>query len=179
MMQKQIRLKAKNHVFRGLCLLFLCLVTMAPAWGQAPGGGAPQGRGQQGGGPSVAPETTLVIRETPENLDRIEQLIKTLDIAPRQVFIEAHIFDISLDDTNSTGVDWSALMTQIGRDTPLWQYDHTVLGETAGNGTFRLGNLNSDHFSMLLRSLKTNNKARSLSNPRITALNGQVANIMI
>ncbi|OGK12740.1 MAG: hypothetical protein A2W80_18235 [Candidatus Riflebacteria bacterium GWC2_50_8] len=184
MKQNKIRLAAGNLTLRIVCLTFLCLVIMLPAWAQAPGqaggqtSGSVQGRGQQKGS-SAAPEITLVIRETPENLERIEQLIKTLDIAPRQVFIEAHIFDISLDNNNSTGVDWSALMTQIGRDTPLWQYDHTVLGESAGNGTFRLGNLNSDHFSMLLRSLKTNNKARSLSNPRITALNGQVANIMI
>lgn len=181
MKQKQIRLTATNLILRVMCLVFLCLVIITPAWSQGTGGQGGRGgqTGAQSGGSNVSPEMTLVIRETPENLARIEQLIKTLDVAPRQVFIEAHIFDISLDNQNSTGVDWSALMTQLGRDTPLWQYDHTVLGDTGSNATFRFGSLSSEHFSILMRSLKTNNKARSLSNPRVTALNGQAANIQI
>ncbi|MBU1108901.1 MAG: hypothetical protein KKB51_19645 [Candidatus Riflebacteria bacterium] len=165
-------------MLRVLCLVILCLTATMPVWAQAQGQAAGQSAGQSGGG-SISPEVTLVIRETPANLDKIEQLIKTLDIPPRQVFIEAHIFDISLDNQNSTGVDWSALMTQLGRDTPLWQYDSTVLGAAASNATFKFGSLSSEHFSILMRSLKTNNKARSLSNPRVTTLSGQQANISI
>ncbi|RCK80079.1 MAG: Type IV pilus biogenesis protein PilQ [Candidatus Ozemobacter sibiricus] len=132
-----------------------------------------------GGAVSPAPlETTLIIRETPENLLKIEQIIKSLDVPPRQVLIEAHIFDVALDDQNSTGIDWSALMTQLGRTEPLWQFDQT-LAPAGGNGVLRFGTLSNEHFTLLLRGLKKNNRARSLSNPKVTAMNGQNALIEV
>jgi type II secretory pathway component GspD/PulD (secretin) len=167
------RKKNIQTVLKTLFAVALCLFAAIPLWGQA------GGSGDSSEAEITPPEKTIVIRETPANLKKIEQLIKTLDVAPKQVFIEAHIFDITLDEQNSTGIDWSALMTQLGRDAPLWQYDQSTLGETGGNGTFRFGSLSSDHFSLLMKSLKKNNKARSLSNPKVTALNGREATIEI
>ncbi|MBF0501922.1 MAG: type II secretion system protein GspD [Candidatus Riflebacteria bacterium] len=134
-----------------------------------------------GGTPSVSTqmlETTLIIRETPENLVKIEQIIKSLDVPPKQVIIEAHIFDITLDHNNSTGIDWSTFLTQAGRALPLIQYDHTT-GLSGGNGTLRIGTLNNEHFSFLLKGLQGDKRAKSLSNPKITGTNGLPALISV
>ncbi len=156
-----------------LCGILSLAIGRIPAFGQAASDGG-------GGGSAVSQENTFVIRETPDNLKRIDQIIKSLDVAPKQVLIEAHIFDISLTEENSTGFDWSTLMTQIGRNKPLWTYNHNVTDpEIAGNGAFRFGSLDNEHFSLLLKGLKSNNRARSLSNPKITAISGQNANISI
>ena len=162
-----------------LLVLFLGF-RLSILYGQAAGGaaGGGGGGGGLGGGGSTPLESTLVIRETPENLLKIEQIIKSLDIAPRQVLIEAHIFDVSLDDQNSTGIDWSAIMMQLGRQEPLWKFDQT-LAPTGGNGAIRFGTLNNENFTLLLRALKSNNRAKSLSNPKVTAINGQQATIEI
>lgn len=153
-----------------LCGILSLAISRIPAFGQA----APAG----GGAASVPLESTFVIRETPDNLRKIEQIIRSLDVPPKQVLIEAHIFDVALDDENSTGIDWSALMTQIGRQNPLWQFDQT-LAPAGGNGVLRFGTLSNEHFSLLLRGLKKNNRARSLSNPKVTAMNGQNALIEV
>lgn len=157
----------------GLLCIGLCLAAgVATVSGQAAMGG-----GASGGG--IPQENTLVIRETPDNLKRIEQIIRRLDVAPRQVLIEAHIFDVVLDDQSSTGIDWSSLMTQIGRTNPLWQYDHSVLGAEGGNGTFRFGTLSQEHFQLVMKGLKKDNRARSLSNPKVTTISGQRATIEV
>lgn len=155
-----------------LCGILSLAIGRVPAFGQA----APAGGGT--GGASVPLESTFVIRETPDNLKKIEQIIRSLDVPPKQVLIEAHIFDVALDDENSTGIDWSAMMTQLGRQAPLWQFDQT-LAPTGGNGILRFGTLSNEHFSLLLRGLKKNNRARSLSNPKVTAMNGQNALIEV
>ncbi len=155
-----------------LCGILSLASGRIPAFGQA----APTGGGSGGG--AVPLESTFVIRETPDNLKRIEQIIRSLDVPPKQVLIEAHIFDVALDDENSTGIDWSAMMTQLGRQNPLWQFDQT-LAPTGGNGILRFGTLSNEHFSLLLRGLKKNNRARSLSNPKVTAMNGQNALIEV
>ncbi len=129
-------------------------------------------------GGAAPDELTLLIRDTPGNLARIEQIIRSIDVPPKQVLIEAQIFDIALSEDNSTGIDWSTVVTQLGRTEPLFQYDH-MTGVTAGNGALKFGTLNSEHFTMLLRSLKSNKRARSLSNPKVTAMNGRNAQITV
>lgn len=170
-------------------ILMLGICGLSTIYGQAPGGGTSggtsgsSGSGVQAGGAGSG-ENTLIIRETPENLAKIEQIIKSLDIAPKQVLIEAHIFDISLDHSNSTGMDWSAIITQLGHKGPLWQYSHATgmrdsSGNPNGNGNLQFGTLDNEHFTLLLSGLKKNSKARSLSNPKVTALTGQQAIIQI
>ncbi len=51
----------------------------------------------------------VVVEDLPESLARIAAYIAQVDYPPRQVLIEAHILQVTLDDTNNCGVDLSAL----------------------------------------------------------------------
>lgn len=166
-----LRLRFKHYILLTAVLCVFLVWTGVSSFGQSAGGGASGG--------SVRPEATFVIRETPENLTRIEQIIERLDVAPKQVLIEAHIFDIALDDENATGIDWSTLITQVGRTAPIFQYDHSVSGGDAGNGTLRFGTLSNEHFQMVMKGLRKNNRARSLSNPKVTTINNRQATISV
>lgn len=130
------------------------------------------------GNEGIPEEQTFVIRDTPQNLMKIEQLIRSLDLPPRQVLIEAHIFDVALDHTNSMGIDWGTIMTQLGRSEPLWQFNQT-LGQSGGAGSLRFGTLSNEHFTLLLNGLRSNNRAKSLSNPKIIALSGRKSSIAV
>ncbi|NLI77065.1 MAG: type II secretion system protein GspD [Candidatus Riflebacteria bacterium] len=156
----------------------LLVLLLASGATMVSGQAAPQG------GAATPLENTLIIRETPENLMKIEQILKTLDLPPKQVLIEAHLFDVSLDKSNSTGMDWTALMTQLGRTQPLWQFSNSGVprgedGNPSGMGNFKLGTLDNEHFTMLLSGLRKDNRARSLSNPKVTTVNGQQAVISV
>jgi general secretion pathway protein D len=59
--------------------------------------------------PRVVPNLTdnsLLILATPEEYDSILRLLRELDIPPRQVLIEAKIFELQLTGALSWGLDW-------------------------------------------------------------------------
>ncbi len=157
----------------------LLVLLLASGATMVSGQAAPQGGAAGTAGTPL--ENTLVIRETPENLIKIEQLLKSLDLPPKQVLIEAHIFDVVLDDSNATGIDWQALMTQLVRQDPLWSFSQAFPQPAAADSfsSLRFGTLSNEHFSLLLKGFAKNKRAKSLSNPKVVAVNGQTANITI
>jgi general secretion pathway protein D len=85
----------------------------------APTAGAPDltgsylgGYGAQGYGagariPRIVPnmfDNTLLIQGTPEEYEQILKLLDQLDVSPRQVLIEAKIYEVNLQDAFSSGV---------------------------------------------------------------------------
>jgi len=49
---------------------------------------------------------TLILRDNPETLNRLEELLKTLDAPTPQIYIQAAIAEISLTKDNATGIEW-------------------------------------------------------------------------
>jgi general secretion pathway protein D len=66
------------------------------------------GHGDQGPrSPRVVPnpfDNTLLIQGTPQEYEQIVRLLRQLDVAPRQVLIEARIYEVSLTGAFSSGV---------------------------------------------------------------------------
>ena len=71
--------------------------------GQAPGA-APSGQAM----PHVVPNpfnNTLLIQGTAQDYEQISNLIRQLDVAPRQVLIDAKIYEVDLDNEFAAGVE--------------------------------------------------------------------------
>ena len=49
----------------------------------------------------------VVVQDVAESVQRIEELVKTLDSAPRQVMIDAKLVELSKTDVEETGFNWS------------------------------------------------------------------------
>ena len=65
--------------------------------------------GGMGKGPRVVPNPTdnsLLILATPEEYDSITKMLSELDIPPRQVLIEARIYEVKLTGALSWGLNW-------------------------------------------------------------------------
>lgn len=65
--------------------------------------------GGSGKGPRVVPNPTdnsLLILATPEEYDSISKMLAELDIPPRQVLIEARIYEVKLTGALSWGLNW-------------------------------------------------------------------------
>jgi type IV pilus assembly protein PilQ len=83
--------------------------------GSASGGGAGSGGGSSGssigssGGDSMALNDVIVVYDYPENLARAAEVIKALDIRPKQVLVEATILSATLTEGMKLGVDWNLL----------------------------------------------------------------------
>ncbi|MBI4342894.1 MAG: hypothetical protein HY599_05970 [Candidatus Omnitrophica bacterium] len=159
-----------------------------------------------GGSSMLLDERTgaLIVTHAPYYLQQIEQLLVQLDVTPLQVLIEARFIELTLTDakewnfdasltgnlalrkghdrdgrTNSPKIQLSSTGTSLARGTKT---DFTNFSnQTAGNGlnlTLQ-GILTGTQYQAVLHALTDNKKTKTLSAPRITALNNQTATIKI
>ncbi len=49
---------------------------------------------------------SLFVRNTPENIKAIEDILETLDVNPPQVLIEARFIEVTVSDLRELGIDW-------------------------------------------------------------------------
>ena len=72
-----------------------------------PGGGFPGGAGTEFSHIRIVPEAInnlLMIQASTQEYEQIRQMLKDLDVVPRQVMIEAKIFEVDLSGALSAGV---------------------------------------------------------------------------
>ncbi|MFZ2957871.1 MAG: secretin N-terminal domain-containing protein [Candidatus Ozemobacteraceae bacterium] len=122
----------------------------------------------------------MIITDTQGNLEKIRELVAKLDVSPVQVTIDAHIYEIDLNEEERLGINWQKTIPIPG--TTENSFDMSIAPETAdagGTGVFRFGSLNVNQFKALLAMLKTHSFAKVLSNPVITTLNNRLANITV
>ncbi|MGE0632394.1 MAG: type IV pilus secretin PilQ, partial [Pseudobdellovibrionaceae bacterium] len=131
---------------------------------------------------------SLVITDTDENIKRIEQVVKSLDIAPPQVLIEGKIVEASESFSREFGVNWgfNGRAQRVGdmggrainmRPSLGVNNSSTIAGRNLNAG-FTLGTL--DIFGDLSAALslsENEQKVKVLSSPRIVALHNQQASI--
>jgi type II secretory pathway component GspD/PulD (secretin) len=122
---------------------------------------------------ALSERNMLVVEDTPDYLRQVSRILKEIDREPNQVFIEAKILQVTLSDSDVYGINWAR----------LFNYD-------SGDGAFGVTGLSSPgsglFFSLLtpnidvaLEALETMNRVRSLSSPKLLALEGQKASVVI
>jgi type IV pilus assembly protein PilQ len=132
-----------------------------------------------GGGDDLAVNDTIIIFDYPENIEKAEDVIRQLDVRPRQVLIEATILAARLTDDMQYGVNWNLLsglavtndviIDSAGVGTPV-QTDGFGLpaGGTGLTVGFAAGNVRA-----ILTALETITDTTLLANPKILAVNKQ------
>ncbi len=136
--------------------------------------------GAAGGGTATGRQDMMIITDTPNNLERIREIIEKLDIAPLQVTIDAQIYEIDLNEEERLGINWQKQIPIAGTSESVFDMSISPEESTAGGtGVFRFGSLSVNQFRALLAMLKTHSFAKVLSNPVITTLNNRQANITV
>jgi len=125
-------------------------------------------------------EYTLLVEDTLAYVERISSLVEQIDVAPKQVLIEATLLEIVHDDDLTFGVELG--VTQINGNTIFraltsgFAQDVTALPETA-QGMFA-GILTEDT-ETFVEALAEVGNVKMLANPKILAVNRQKAQIII
>ena len=146
----------------------------------------------------------LIVTHAPFYHQQIERLLAELDIVPQQVLIETRFMEVTLTDTLEWGFDAAltgnvALSKKDAPDgstqSPAVQLSSTgttlargskyaftdFANQTSGNGlnlTLQ-GVLTGTQYEAVLHALAENKRTKTLSAPRVTALNNQTATIKI
>jgi type IV pilus assembly protein PilQ len=159
------------------------------------------------GGDNLAFQDTIVVRDYPENIAQIEELLKRLDVRPRQVLVEATILSATLTEGMEFGIDLSlaggvaitgasatdtyTTTTEIDRGsaatTPISQIAGWTTGGTpievagfakAGGNGLRLG-IRAGDLSVFISALESITDVTVLANPKILAVNKQLGQVYI
>jgi len=151
------------------------------------------------GGDDLAAGDILVVRDYPENLEKVAQIIREVDVRPQQVLIEATILRATLDETNALGIDFNALagvdfrtlsststgMTSISPGAvPAGQLDdegatfRTDLNSAITSGGLTIGFI-SNNISFFIRALETVTDVSVLANPKLLVMNKQRGEVMV
>ena len=123
----------------------------------------------------------LVVSDLPEKMRHIERVVKAFDAEPLQVLIDAAIVETTLNNQFQRGVEWEKMfgerlenLSLVGKfpaSSTLAAFQQVKIGITSQN-TFRT-------LSNALQFLKTYGDTKVLSRPRIAAVNGQEAKILV
>lgn len=135
---------------------------------------------------------TILIKDTAETIDHIKDMIKVLDVAVKQVVIEARMVTVTDGAEQAIGVQWgvsndktsgtlSALdsinagtATTYSKRLNVNLASSTSSGNTAGVA-FQLGTIDGSLLDLQLNALETENKAEIISSPRVTTANQKEA----
>jgi len=134
------------------------------------------------------PSKTVIVQDTPENIEKVKVLLDYLDAIPRQVVIEAKILNVQLNDDMALGVNWEKILGEVrigtgGFSTAVMPTTGSVSPvPTTGSGVF--ANVitaagSSRQFTAALDALQTITKVDVLSTPKILAIHGKQARVQV
>ncbi len=148
----------------------------------APEAGSPLG----GMMPRIIPnpyDNTLLVQSTPEQWEQIKDLLDQLDVSPRQVLIDAKIYEVDLSGSFSAGVEAflqksnAALPNGIGG----YQVTGTSNASATANTILSAGTLVGQSRALLamLQLQETRTRAKVLSAPSVIATDSIPASITV
>jgi len=169
-------------------------ITPAAALGIAPSG-------TDTGGESYAADSILVVRDYEENLRRVGEILRDLDVKPQQVLIEVTLLRATLTENNALGVDFNTLagidFETMGSTSPGVQSltTGTISGTALPNST-ALSTLRTDFNSAIdaggmtigfianeaaffIRALEGVTDVTVLANPKLPVVNKMRGEIMV
>ncbi|MDH3258470.1 MAG: secretin N-terminal domain-containing protein [Deltaproteobacteria bacterium] len=131
---------------------------------------------------SISPETGMVaVTDYPENIDLLEDYLLIVESRLReQVLIEAKILEVSLNDSNRYGIDWSAIvdLSGIGLSGSLSGGATMEQNLSSGATAFQFG-VSDSRVDLFLDAVAEQGQVNVLSTPKISTLNNQKAIIRI
>ena len=158
----------------------------ASASGTGSTGSSGSSASSAGGGDTMALNDMLVVYDYPEYLEKVEEVIKSIDIRPKQVLVEATILSATLTEVTKFGIDWNLLSGVFvtnypanlvgGHGTPIETFDFasdpaSARGLTAG--------FSADNVQAIITALETITDVTILANPKILAVNKQEGFVQI
>lgn len=128
---------------------------------------------RQGKVTALPERNLLVVEDAPSFHDRVSKLLAAIDVEPKQIMIEAKILEISLDQSENFGVDWTKFFSADGRNN----FGTAGLAQRNGAGLFF--NLVNRNLEVFLSALAGKGRVHTLSTPKLLALENHEASAVI
>lgn len=136
-----------------------------------------------GGGDTTALNDTIIICDYPENIEEIAEVLKQMDIRPKQVLVEATILSVTLTEDTQFGIDWQFLLGNasggtsfIGATKDFFKSQNTA--QVTKTGGLNIG-FSHDNIASIIKAVEVVSDVTILANPKILAVNKQLGQVYI
>ncbi|MDD5592935.1 MAG: hypothetical protein PHV44_06580, partial [Candidatus Omnitrophica bacterium] len=133
----------------------------------------------------------LIIRNTPQNLQMLEDLLYNMDVTPIQILIEARFLEVDVTDTKELGITWGltggdyaitkkkdgSFKEGLGKDSGV-DFSSFTQAAQGFNLTYK-GMITNSQLQAVIHAMEESKKIKTLSSPRITTLNNQMATMKV
>ncbi len=134
--------------------------------------------------------TTVTVRDHPSNISNVDRYIQKMNkILSKQVHFDVQVLDVSLSKQFQYGINWNDLQYHIGSsggdlklNAPFGTASGGILtsASSAANATYTPGSANSKWSgNLVIQALEEQGKVSVVTQPSVTTLNDQVAQITI
>ncbi|MBN2008527.1 hypothetical protein JW960_04180 [candidate division KSB1 bacterium] len=118
---------------------------------------------------------SLVVTDLLGNMNAYDEIIDSLDSFQPSVMIDAEIFEVTLDNLDNLGIEWSGQYNEgphaLSTSSPITSSVSSLL--------LNYSNLKSPQVQLIVNALKSSTETHLLSSPRIVTMNGQEAKILV
>lgn len=128
---------------------------------------------------------SLVVRDTPEDIEKVKQLVGTLDKETDQIKIAAKLLEISSGSVTELGIDWSAISRKsaqlLNGDVTEGSYTQKGANQVTNPAAqFTFATVQGDYdIEGVVSALVTSNKGKIIAHPEITTVDNQEAFIQM
>jgi type IV pilus assembly protein PilQ len=140
-----------------------------------------------GGGDTTALNDTIIICDYPENIEEIAEVLKQVDIRPKQVLIEATILSVTLTEDTQFGINWQTLLGLasgggagatgfIASADDYFKFEGNSRVKLTGGLSFAFSH---DNIASIIKAVETVSDVTILANPKILAVNKQLGQVYI
>ena len=121
----------------------------------------------------------LIVNDTEPVIDKISEMVKSLDKKTFQVDINAKLVEVDVEATRELGINWGLLNLHAGGLSGIGSIEvNNPIAQSAG--TVKFGTVRSwGELNVVLEMLEKTNKASIISNPRITTMDNREARILV
>ncbi len=123
---------------------------------------------------------TIIVTDLPHKMREIEHVVAMFDRRQTQVFIEAKIIEVLLEDQFKLGVNWEELI--YNSVNPRSQVSVKASPGLVADNAFSLGYktlVGGADLSVMLEALKKISNAKVISNPHVAVLDGETAMVSV
>ena len=122
---------------------------------------------------------SLIINDAEPVIEKIEEMVKSLDKKTFQVDINAKLVDIDVEATRELGIDWGLLNLHASGFSGSGSAGVNA-GIPSPAASVKFGTVRSwGELNAILQMLEKSNKANIISNPRITTMDNREASILV
>jgi type II secretory pathway component GspD/PulD (secretin) len=125
----------------------------------------------------LAESRILMVEDTPEFIDRIEALIRSVDRQPMQILIEARILEVTLNSEDSYGIDWANFFETGDGTGEFGTQGLEGVGASRSKGLFF--EIARSDITVKLSALEQDGRIRTLSSPKLLALEHEEASVIV